>query len=59
MENQITKAVRVKVLLPANFIKELETSILGWFARAISSEVEHYLDTVGVTGSIPVSPIHQ
>ena len=25
--------------------------------RAISSEVEHYLDTVGVTGSIPVSPI--
>ncbi len=24
--------------------------------RAISSEVEHYLDTVGVTGSIPVSP---
>jgi UDP-N-acetylmuramoylalanine--D-glutamate ligase len=25
-------------------------------ARAISSEVEHYLDTVGVTGSIPVSP---
>jgi hypothetical protein len=26
-------------------------------ARAISSEVEHYLDTVGVTGSIPVSPI--
>ncbi len=24
---------------------------------AISSEVEHYLDTVGVTGSIPVSPI--
>ncbi len=27
------------------------------FERAISSEVEHYLDTVGVTGSIPVSPI--
>ncbi len=25
--------------------------------RAVSSEVEHYLDTVGVTGSIPVSPI--
>ena len=27
--------------------------------RAISSEVEHYLDTVGVTGSIPVSPIQR
>ncbi len=30
---------------------------LGAGTRAISSEVEHYLDTVGVTGSIPVSPI--
>ncbi len=25
-------------------------------ARARSSAVEHYLDTVGVTGSIPVAP---
>src|SRR4051794_12686704 len=31
------------------------TAIRGYI-RAISSVGEHYLDTVGVTGSIPVSP---
>ena len=34
---------------------DFHTSGLG-FGRAVSSAVEHYVDIVGVTGSIPVSP---
>src|SRR5947207_12137609 len=32
------------------------TTASAVYIRAISSVGEHYLDTVGVTGSIPVSP---
>ena len=35
---------------------ELTTTAIAVHIRAISSVGEHYLDTVGVTGSIPVSP---
>ena len=34
----------------------VSTSKVPTATRAISSVGEHYLDTVGVTGSIPVSP---
>ncbi len=37
----------------------LETRSTGLAAGARSSAVEHYLDTVGVTGSIPVAPTRQ
>ena len=42
-----------KVRVASSSLVIRSSSTLG--TRAISSAVEHYLDTVGVTGSIPVS----
>jgi hypothetical protein len=40
----------------ANLLRRLAPAIRSPFSRVRSSAEEHYLDMVGVTGSIPVAP---
>ena len=59
-EEGATRSVALNEESPQPHRRRVICSLVGGHsrpAREISSEVEHYLDTVGVTGSIPVSPM--